>query len=295
MVKKLSKFSLAQLRFNTVIGKKIVMAITGLAMCLFLVGHLAGNLLLVWGADKFNAYADFLTPLPLIPIIELGLLAIVSIHIIDSLVLLKLNYNARPVPYYSKTWARTKSPRSKKTWASTMMMWTGMIILFFLVFHVWHFKYHHPVASAPIGDGHNPNVVVGVGGAGIGAAGGATGANSGKEAYDLAALVVNEFRNPLVTLLYVACLIALGMHLYHAVSSAFTSLGANHPRYQKGIMWIGNLFTFVIVGGFILIPILTIAGYVKLPPAPPQKTAQLAPAPQAPAPKQLASTPPISR
>lgn len=268
MVKKLSKFSIAKLRFNTTVGKKYLMAITGLAMSLFLVGHLLGNLLLVWGADKFNAYADFLTPLPLIPVIELGLLGIVSIHIIDSLVLLRLNYAARPVPYHSKTWARTKSPRSKKTWASTMMMWTGMIILFFLVFHIWHFKYHHPVGSVDQG-GHNSSLVVGVGGATVGAGGEATsGANGGKEAYNLAKLVVNEFNNPLVTLLYVACLFALGMHLYHAVSSAFTSLGGNHPRYQKGIMWLGNLFTFVIVGGFILIPILTLMGYVKLPPPP---------------------------
>ncbi len=274
MVKKLSKFSLARLRFNTVVGKKIVMALTGLAMCLFLVGHLAGNLLLVWGADKFNAYAAFLTPLPLIPVIELGLLAIVSLHIIDSLALLKLNYGARPIPYHSKTWARTKSPKSKKTWASTMMMWTGMIILFFLVFHIWHFKYHHPVGSPDQGN-HNPSVVVGVGGAGVGAAGSTTGENSGKEAYDLAKLVVNEFHNPLVTLLYLACLVALGMHLYHAVSSAFTSLGANHPRYERGLMWVGNLFTFVIVGGFILIPLLTIAGFVKIDPPKPAQTAQL--------------------
>ena len=276
MVKKLSKFSLAKLRFNTTVGKKYVMAITGLAMCLFLVGHLAGNLLLVWGADKFNAYANFLTPLPLIPIIELGLLAIVSIHIIDSLTLLRLNYAARPVPYHSKTWARTKSPRSKKTWASTMMMWTGMIILFFLIFHVWHFKYHHPVASEPVGNGHNSSVVVGVGGGGIGAAGqSTTGENGGKEVYDLAKLVVNEFSNPLVTLLYLACMIALGMHLYHAVSSAFTSLGANHPRYQKGLMRVGNLFTFVVVGGFILIPLLTYVGFVKIDAPKPSQTASI--------------------
>ncbi|PQV65056.1 succinate dehydrogenase / fumarate reductase cytochrome b subunit [Abditibacterium utsteinense] len=254
---------IANLRFNTVVGKKIVMALTGLAMCLFLVGHLAGNLLLVWGKDKFNGYAAFLTPLPLIPIIELGLLAILLFHVLDAFALLRLNYNARPVPYHSKTWARTKSKKSKKTWASTFMMWSGMIILFFIIFHVWHFKYHHPIASAPIGDGHNSSVVVGVAGAAIGASGGTTGENSGKEAYDLAQLVVNELSNPLVAGIYILSMAALGLHLYHAVSSAFTSLGANHPRYQKGLMWVGNIFTLVVCGGFTLIPFLILIKVVK--------------------------------
>jgi succinate dehydrogenase / fumarate reductase cytochrome b subunit len=93
---------LSKLRFNTVVGKKIVMAITGLALCVFLVGHLAGNLLLLWGKDKFNAYAAFLTPLPILPIIQLGLIAILLLHVIDALVLVKGNYEARPVPYQSK-------------------------------------------------------------------------------------------------------------------------------------------------------------------------------------------------
>jgi succinate dehydrogenase / fumarate reductase cytochrome b subunit len=254
---------LAKFRFNTVVGKKIVMAITGLAMCLFLVGHLAGNLLLVWGKDKFNGYASFLTPLPLVPIIELGLLVILLFHVFDAFALLKGNYDARPIPYHTKKWGRSKSPKSKKTLASTFMMWSGMIILFFIVFHVWHFKYHHPVASEPIGNGHNSSVVVGVGGGGVGASGGTTGENSGKEAFDLAQLVINEFSNPLVAGIYILCMITLALHLYHAVSSAFTSLGANHPRYQKGLMWVGNIFTFVICGGFAIIPFLVLIGVVK--------------------------------
>ncbi|HEX8463905.1 MAG TPA: succinate dehydrogenase cytochrome b subunit [Abditibacterium sp.] len=254
---------LAKFRFNTVVGKKIVMAVTGLAMCLFLVGHLAGNLLLVWGKDKFNGYANFLTPLPLVPIIELGLLAILLFHVVDALVLLKGNYDARPIPYHSKTWGRTKSKKSKKTWASTFMMWSGIIILLFIVFHVWHFKYHNPVASAPVGDGHNSSVVVGVAGAAIGASGSTTGANAGKEAFDLAQLVVNEMQNPLVAGIYILSMITLALHLYHAVSSAFTSLGANHPRFQKGLMWFGNIFTFVVCGGFTIIPLLILLRVVK--------------------------------
>lgn len=254
---------LAKFRFNTVVGKKIVMAITGLAMCLFLCGHLAGNLLLVWGRDRFNGYANFLAPIPLIPIIELGLIAILFFHVLDALVLLRGNYDARPIPYYSKKWGRSKSDKSKKTWASTFMMWSGMIILLFIIFHVWQMKYHHPIASDPIGNGHNPATTVGVAGSSIAVADSASGENSGQEAYDLAQLVIGELRTPLVAGIYIFSLLALGLHLYHAVSSAFTSLGANHKSYQTALMWFGKIFTVVVCGGFLLIPILIFFGVVK--------------------------------
>ncbi len=250
---------LAKLRFNTVVGKKIVMAITGLAMCVFLVGHLVGNLLLIWGKDKFNAYGGFLTALPIVPLIELGLLAILLFHVWDALVLLKGNYDARPIPYHTKTWGRTKSPRSKKTWSSTLMMWSGFFILIFIVFHIWHFKYHHPVFSPVVGGGHNPNVVVGYS-TNVGVAQNSTGAGSGKDAADLAQLVVNEFRNPIMAGIYILSMLILGSHLYHAISSAMTSLGGNHPRYQKLIMWAGNLLTAVITFGFLAIPLWFVLG-----------------------------------
>jgi succinate dehydrogenase / fumarate reductase cytochrome b subunit len=224
---------------------------------------LVGNLLLVWGKDKFNGYADFLTPLPLVPVIELGLLLILLFHVFDAFALLKGNYDARPIPYHTKKWGRSKSPKSKKTIASTFMMWSGMVILFFIVFHIWHFKYHHPVASNLPYKTHNPDVVVGVGGSGIGASGATSGENGGQEAVDLAELVIAEFQNPLVAGIYILCMITLALHLYHAVSSAFTSLGANHPRYQKGLMWVGNIFTLVVCGGFTIIPLLVLIRVVK--------------------------------
>ena len=246
-------------RFNTTIAKKLLMAVTGLAMVLFLIGHLVGNLQLLWSSDQFNGYARFLTAQPIVILVELGLMAILALHVVDAFVLLRQNYNARPVPYHSKTWGRTKSPRSKKTWASTLMMWSGIFILVFIVFHIWHFKYHHPVASPVIGDGHNPNVVLGYG-TNVGVAQNSTGANSGKEAADLAQLVVNEFRNPIVAGIYILSMLILGSHLYHAISSAMTSLGGNHPRYQKLIMWAGNLFTAIITFGFLSIPLWFVLG-----------------------------------
>lgn len=241
-------------RFNTTIAKKLLMALTGLAMVLFLIGHLIGNLQLLWSSDQFNAYARFLTAQPVVILVELGLLAILALHVIDAFVLLRQNYNARPTPYYSKKWGRTKSPRSKKTWSSTLMMWSGIFILVFIIGHVWHFKYHHPVASPAYG--HDSSLAVGVVGAGVASADG----SSGESATRLAQLVVNEFRNPLVSGIYILSMLILGAHLYHAISSAMTSLGGNHPRYQKLIMWVGNIFTVIITFGFLSIPLWFLLG-----------------------------------
>lgn len=246
-------------RFNTTIAKKLLMAVTGLAMVLFLIGHLVGNLQLLWSSDQFNGYARFLTAQPVVILVELGLLAILILHTVDAFVLKWQNYKARPVGYHTKTWGRTKSPRSKKTWSSTLMMWSGFFILIFIVFHIWHFKYHHPVFSPVVGGGHNPNVVVGYS-TNVGVAQNSTGAGSGKDAADLAQLVVNEFRNPIMAGIYILSMLILGSHLYHAISSAMTSLGGNHPRYQKLIMWAGNLLTAVITFGFLAIPLWFVLG-----------------------------------
>lgn len=260
---------------SSAIGKKIVMAVTGLAMCLFLVGHLVGNLQLLWNLDQFNAYASFLTAQPVVIVIELGLLAILLLHVFDAIVLLKTNYAARPVPYHTKSWGRTKSNRSRKTWASTFMMWSGMAMLFFITFHVWHFKFHNPITKAGQSvEQHSPNVVVGVADGGVGTANATSQAGGGKEALKLAELVVTEFQNPFVSAIYIVSMLLLGMHLYHAVSSAFTSLGASHPRYVKGILFFGRAFTIIVCGGFAIIPILVLMGLIKLPDPELPKTAE---------------------
>lgn len=264
-------------RFNTTIAKKLLMAVTGLAMVLFLIGHLVGNLQLLWSSDQFNAYAHFLTAQPVVILVELGLMAILALHVVDAFVLLRQNYNARPTPYYSKTWARTKSPRSKKTWASTLMMWSGIFILVFIIGHVWHFKYHHPVVSPAYG--HDSSIALGVVG-GVASADG----SSGEDATRLAQMVVAEFRNPFVAGIYILSMLILGAHLYHAISSAMTSLGGNHPRYQKLIMWAGNIFTAIITFGFLSIPLWFLMGL----PANGDTSARLAPT------NQVAQTVPVA-
>jgi succinate dehydrogenase / fumarate reductase cytochrome b subunit len=236
---------LSNLRFNTAVGKKVLMAVTGLAMCIFLVGHLVGNLQLLWNQPQFDAYAHFLTisMKPVVIIMELGLLAILLVHVFDALALLKTNYAARPVGYHKKTWARAKSKKSRKSWASTLMMWSGTTILLFIVFHVWQMKFHNPVASP------------------------SPGYNAAGE-YQLATMVVNELRNPLIAGIYMVSLTLLGMHLWHAVSSALHTVGVSNPRYQTIVGLFGYGFTIVVVGGFMLFPILIFTGILQAGVAP---------------------------
>ncbi len=230
-----------QVRFNNVVSRKILMAITGLAMSLYLVGHLLGNLQLYFNQPQFDAYAHFLTVdmKPLVWVFRIGLLGIISTHIIDSYSLLRTNYMARPVPYHSKTWARTKSKKSKKSWASTLMQISGGLVLFFIVFHIWHFTMKNPVATPAPGLGAN-----------------------GK--YQLAALVINEFRSPWVTAIYVGSLLLIGMHLWHGISSSLRTIGADRPRHQFLIGAIGYGFTLVIIGGFMSIPLFIYTGVLGI-------------------------------
>jgi len=239
---------------TSAVGKKVVMAITGLALCLYLVAHLAGNLLLLIGPGQvFNTYAGFLHQVPFLLLVELGLLAIFLIHAYDALRLTLENKKARPVGYQVKRWARNKSTRSRKSASSTTMMVTGTIILIFTAFHVWHFKYNHPV-----GGSGNPVPAEQVGATGtatLGVPDAATPAKAQEEKLDLANLVITEFQKPLVTAIYMLAMLALGLHLYHAVSSAFQSLGVSNPGATRALLIFGRLFTIVIAGGFAFLPL----------------------------------------
>ena len=102
-------------RFNTTIAKKLLMAVTGLAMVLFLIGHLVGNLQLLWSSDQFNGYAKFLTAQPIVIVVELGLMAILAIHVVDAFVLLRRKTTPRaPRPTIPKPGAAPKARALKR-------------------------------------------------------------------------------------------------------------------------------------------------------------------------------------
>jgi succinate dehydrogenase / fumarate reductase cytochrome b subunit len=208
--------------FSSSVGTKVIIALTGLAMVGFLVLHLAGNLLVLTGPATFNAYSHALISNPLLVPAELGLLAILIAHVYKTVKMFLANRAARPIGYQEKRWA---GHTSRKTIASTTMIYTGLVIAAFLALHLKTFKY-------------GAHYVAGAGGV-----------------RDLHRLVVEVFSQPVYVAFYVVCMALVGLHLRHGFSSAFQSLGAEHPRCTRRLLLAGTIVAVVIGGGFALIPL----------------------------------------
>ncbi|MFQ5636767.1 MAG: succinate dehydrogenase cytochrome b subunit [bacterium] len=214
------------------VGKKIIMALTGLAMIIFLLEHLSGNLLLLSkDPDPYNKYAHFLISFGWVIILaELVLVAILAFHVYSGISVAIGKKQARPQAYH-KT-AAAGGP-SKKNLASSTMIYTGVALFIFLVIHLKTFKY-----GPGIEEGYVAQVEV-----------------SGEQVRDLHKLVVDVFQHPGYVIGYVAVMLFLGFHLRHGFWSAFQSLGVNHPRVTPLIYSLGLLVAAVLGVGFLLIPI----------------------------------------
>jgi succinate dehydrogenase cytochrome b subunit len=197
------------------IGKKIMVALAGLFLSVFLVVHLAGNLFLFEGPAAFDRYASMLERNELLPIAELGLLVLFLIHILLAIRATWINRSARPVGYevYRGKGARTAGSRS--------MIWTGLLLLVFLVIHLKTFRFA-------------PKAV---------------------RETDLYALVVRAFSDPWYSGFYVLALAALGLHLSHGIQSGFQTLGLNHPRYTPWVKRLGLALAILLMLGFMSMPI----------------------------------------
>ncbi|MCB0275456.1 MAG: succinate dehydrogenase cytochrome b subunit [Calditrichaeota bacterium] len=213
--------------FRSTIVKKILMSLTGLGLVIFVLGHLIGNLSLLFGPEPFNLYSHKLMSLgPLLWVIEIGLVAFFLIHAWNGISVSRHNRRSRPVRY-AKT-GDAGGP-SKKSLSSVSMIFTGIILLVFLVIHVATFKY----------GAYYTTVIDGV------------------EMRDLYKLVYQKFHDPLYVFGYTGVMILLGFHLRHGFWSAFQSLGTNHPRYSGPIYTIGVVLAIVLAIGFIAIPLYT--------------------------------------
>jgi succinate dehydrogenase / fumarate reductase cytochrome b subunit len=197
------------------IGKKMTVALAGILLVGFLVTHLAGNLLLFVGPSAFNHYAETLESNPLLPLAELGLVALFLVHIVQSLRARLANNAARPVGYESYSGKGARTPGSR-----TMAV-TGIVILVFVVLHVATMKYK---------------------------AGGAKGE-------DLFTHVAVWFHNPLYSLFYVVAVLGVGLHLSHGVQSAAQTFGLNHPRYTPLIKKAGLGLSALLTLGFASMPL----------------------------------------
>jgi len=204
--------------FQTSVGKKYVMGITGLLLCGFLLAHLAGNFSLLFGADAFNFYAHQLTKnKALLYIAEAGLIVLFLSHIVMAIKLTLENKAARPEKYYMKN----KTGRGE-TFASSTMPITGMIILVFLVTHLMHFKY---------GSYYVTNL-------------------EGESVRDIYRTVIEYFASPIWVAWYVFAMIVTGLHVSHGFQSAFQSLGFNHPKYTPILKLVSCLFAIFVATGF---------------------------------------------
>ena len=208
---------------STSTGSKVLVALTGLALVGFLAGHLAGNLLALFGPETYNEYSHALISNPLLVPVEIGLVAILLMHMITAAGVFVRGRQARPKGYAVKRWA---GGASRKSWASTTMIGTGAVIFVFLILHLRTFKY------------------------------GAWYVDPATGYRDLYTLLVEVFQNPGYVAFYVVCMALVGMHLRHGLSSSFQSLGLMPKSWTGRILRAGASLAVLVGGGFALIPVV---------------------------------------
>lgn len=199
--------------FSSSVGKKSVMALTGLSLVGFLVVHLVGNINMLLGADAFNHYSHFLLSFEGIYVLEAALAALFIFHAFFGLMLAFQNSQARPDSYA----VQTKSGRGT-TFASSTMPYTGSIILIFLILHLFDLKFGEHY-SVPNQEGVR----------------------------DIYKLVLIYFSKPLHVAWYIIAMVSLAIHTSHGFWSAFQTLGFNHPKYN-GFLRKSSLAYAVLVG-----------------------------------------------
>ena len=219
--------------YRTAVGKKYVMAVTGIMWMGYVLVHMAGNLKIYMGAEDINHYGEWLRSLatPFLPrtvllwILRSGLIAAIILHVHAAYSLTRMN-RARDRKYESRRDFVAAS------FASRTMRWTGIIVLLFLLFHL---------ADLTWGiDGVHPDYVRG----------------------DIYHNLTTSFDRPAVALFYIAANLALAVHLLHGAWSLFQSLGVNHPRFNAWRRWFAYGFTVVVIGGNITFPLAVMTGVI---------------------------------
>jgi succinate dehydrogenase / fumarate reductase cytochrome b subunit len=206
--------------FSTSVGTKILIGITGLALFIYLVIHIAGNLIVFAGPAAFNRYAYVMEyGNPLLPVIELALLLIFLLHVYKAVTMFVSNQAARPVRYVQKKYAGRPS---RKSIASSTMIASGLWLLLFIVIHVKAFRFS-PEYEWPAGG------------------------------RDLYRQEMENFANPYITAFYVLSMIIVGSHLWHGIASSFQSLGADNRKWTPRLLTGGKVIAVAIAGAFVVI------------------------------------------
>lgn len=220
--------------WNSSIGIKVIVAITGGLLLLFVIGHLIGNLQVFLGPDALNEYGEKLRAIPaLLWAVRIGLLAVFLVHVIFTIRLALLNRQARPVAYAKKT-------AIKATLSSRTMVVTGLMTLAFILYHLMHFTFR-------VTNPQYQNLVD----------------THGR--FDVYSMVIMGFQNVFISIAYIVAMLLLGYHLSHGIASIFQTIGWNNPRTQPFFERLAFVIAAFIVIGNISIPISILLGWVGLP------------------------------
>ena len=222
---------------KTSIGKKQIVAATGLALILFLVAHLAGNLIIFMGPEAFNGYAKKLAGLrPALNVAEAILLFIFVVHMYVTALLVLENIRARGANQYSIT-----ASKRNQSWATRLMAYSGVYILFFVIWHLID------LTSA---DHHGPRSFVIVN-----ETTSATATTLVYKSLGLYGVVWNSFSDPVHSFLYIGAMMAIGLHLSHGVQSFLQTFGLLNQKTQPIAKRVSDLFGFIVAFGYSAIPI----------------------------------------
>jgi succinate dehydrogenase / fumarate reductase, cytochrome b subunit len=207
---------------SSTVGSKLLIGLTGLGLFVYLITHLGGNAIIFAGPDAFNAYAHMLMSNPFIVVIEIGLLLLFLIHIYKAVTNYVQNRAARPDGYAMKVNA---GHTSRKGFASTSMIATGIITAIFVIIHVKQFRFgtYYLVTDSDV--------------------------------RDLFRTEIEVFSNPFWVAFYVAATLLVGVHLRHGIASGFQSIGFDHPKYTQRLTTWSLVLAIVIAGGLAFIPV----------------------------------------
>lgn len=220
--------------WTSVIGKKVVMAVTGAVLILFVIAHMVGNLKIFSGAEEINAYSRFLREVgwpelgygQLLWIVRIVLLLCAFLHITAAVQLTRMNWQARPVGYDHRKDVET-------TWGAVTMRWGGLLLAVFIVFHLLHFT------------------------------GGLVGFQEGQfEHLMVYQNVLAGFSVLPISLFYIVAMGALCLHLDHGIWSMFQTLGCVTVQNTKSIRTFSRIVAVIIFVGFISVPISVLAGWL---------------------------------
>jgi len=218
--------------FSTSIGDKLIVALTGGALLVFLLGHMLGNMTVFQGQESLNSYAAWLQGHPLVWIFRFGLLAVFVAHVLVTVRVTKANRRARPVRYAHRI-------VRQMNFTSRYMVLSGLVVMSFLGFHLLHLTF----------GAIQPEIYQ---------------LTDSQQRHDVYTMVVLGFRNPWIAGSYVLSILLLGLHLIHGAASLFQTLGINHESYTVVIRYGVYLLVTGIVLGYCSIPLLIFSGFISL-------------------------------